>query len=399
MDGEKRKMNIKAKQPENISPLTRSVNKRARFWQFIIGHKKAYLIVSLALLIAIGVSSFGVHSIQPSYAFSSKCTLNIINGSVDITVPGNIETQPGINGMTLDVGDRVKTSPDSAALLTFFDGSTLTLQPNTDIEIEQLELDANQQTITIVLKQWTGNTWSHVVKMADLGSHYEIKTPSAVALVRGTQFLVEVDEIGATIVSTAEGLVSVSAQGTEIFLPVGQQTNVEPGTSPSDPTSIDISEYVKAQEKLLNGALHSQSNSFKDSINDNPDFNNKQKNSNDKQSQVTVKDSGSGKNNSIGNAGNQAVKSNQSQNNSQDNGNNNGNANGQNEDNGNNNGNANGQNEDNGNDNGNANGRNEDNGNNQNENDDNGRDKTVIPPTPTPTPPGKSDKDKPDKDI
>jgi hypothetical protein len=71
--------------------------------------------------------------------------------------------------------------------------------------------------------------------MVDSGSHYEIQTPSAVALVRGTRFLTEVSEAGETRVHTTEGLVSVTAQGGGVFVPAGEQTTVETGAAPSEP--------------------------------------------------------------------------------------------------------------------------------------------------------------------
>ena len=243
-------MNTGINKKESESPCNSPPTMKRRLRHGMPRFKKVLISVTLAVILIVGIvvgaSNFSSHS----YALASKCTLSILSGSVEVIIPGIIDTQPGTDGMTLDAGNRVKTSPDSAALLTFFDGSTLKLEPGTDIEIEQLERNDDQQTITIVLKQWTGETWSHVVKMADRGSHYEIKTPSAVALVRGTQFLTEVDEAGATKVLTTEGLVSVSAQGEEIFLPAGQQTTVEPGTPPSEPETVDISEYIKSQEKL-----------------------------------------------------------------------------------------------------------------------------------------------------
>ena len=243
---------------EKISRFANLIAMTRRLLQTITRFKKVIIPVSLVIVITIGIIVHAANISSPSYALTSKCTLSILTGSANVITAGNCNVQPGTDGMTLNAGDRVKSLPDSTALLTFFDGSTLALESDTDIEIEQLELGDNQQTITILLKQWTGKTWSHVVKMVDRGSHYEIKTPSAVALVRGTQFLTEVDEVGATKVLTVEGLVSVSAQGEEIFLPVGQQTEVDPGTPPSDPKPVDISEYVQTQTKIQNRIILSQ---------------------------------------------------------------------------------------------------------------------------------------------
>jgi hypothetical protein len=241
-------MNTGINKKESVSLFNGPLTMKRQLWQAMPRLKRVIISLTLAVVLIAGLGASVPNFLSRSYALTSKRTLSILNGSVEVIIPTINDTRPGTNGMILDAGDRVKTSPDSTALLTFFDGSTLKLEPGTDIEIEQLERNDDQHTITIVLKQWTGETWSHVVKMADF--HYEIKTPSAVALVRGTQFLTEVDEAGATRVLTAEGLVSVSAQGEEIFLPVGQQTTVEPGTPPSEPKTVDISEYIKSQEKL-----------------------------------------------------------------------------------------------------------------------------------------------------
>ena len=73
--------------------------------------------------------------------------------------------------------------------------------------------------------------------MADSGSQYEIKTPSATAVVRGTLFATEVDETGSTQVTITEGLVSVVAQEEEVYLTANQQSGVEAGSPPSQPVA------------------------------------------------------------------------------------------------------------------------------------------------------------------
>jgi hypothetical protein len=202
-------------------------------WQAIIGVKRIAVPVAIGLILII-VSAFGISNfISPAPALADGCTLSIISGNVEIsgTAAGS---QAGTNGMTLDVGTRVKTATDSSALLTFFDGSTVELKSDTDIEITQLE-SKDGESVTIVLKQWVGRTWSTVVKMADKGSRYQIDTPSAVALVRGTQFLVDVDDTGRTMAHTTRGLVSVFAEGEEVLVPPGQVTTVETSNPPSEP--------------------------------------------------------------------------------------------------------------------------------------------------------------------
>ena len=198
--------------------------------------RNAAVPITLALLL-ITVASFGAFNIlSPSPALASQCTLSILSGDVEVQEPGAGNWKQGTDGMTLAARMRIKTSAESHALLTFFEGSTIKLEPGTDIEIQRME-SGDEQATTIVLKQWMGRTWSRVIKMADPGSHYEIETPSANAIVRGTLFATEVGETGDTKVATTEGLVSVVAQDEEVFIPADQETQVAAGRTPSQPAA------------------------------------------------------------------------------------------------------------------------------------------------------------------
>lgn len=170
-------------------------------------------------------------------ALASRCTLSLLSGGAEIQLPGSDSWQTAADGMVLEAGTRVKTPPTSHVLLTFFEGSTIKLEPGADVEVQRVE-QADGQRTEIVLKQWLGKTWSRVVRKADPGSRYEIRTPSAYALVRGTLFETEVDEAGSTVVRTIEGLVSVGAQNEEIELAAGQEVGVTSGAPPSEPQPI-----------------------------------------------------------------------------------------------------------------------------------------------------------------
>ncbi len=213
----------------------------AAVWQglcrSIIGARKVAIPVALAVVVMLVASIGAFNLLSPTPALASQCTLSILSGSAEVQRAGEDAWKQGANGMTLASGDRVKTAPDSHAMLTFFEGSTVTLEANTDLQIEQVGY-SNEQSTTIVMKQWLGRTWSRVVRMADPGSHYRIDTPTASAIVRGTLFATEVDQAGGTGVATTEGIVSVVAQGEEVDLPANRQTHVEAGAGPSQPAAM-----------------------------------------------------------------------------------------------------------------------------------------------------------------
>jgi len=163
-------------------------NKLAMAWQSVpctfTPARKVAIPIALALLLTIGASFGAFNFLSPSPALNSQCTLSILNGSAEVQGPDSDNWEQGTDGMTLIAGTTIRTPLDSHALLTFFEGSTLKLDPGTDIEIQQAEYDDLQST-TIALKQWMGRTWSRIVIMTSPGSHYQIETPSASAIVRG----------------------------------------------------------------------------------------------------------------------------------------------------------------------------------------------------------------------
>ena len=203
----------------------------------LAGMKRTVIPVALTVSLILGAAIGGLRLMWAAPALASQCTLSVFSGSVEIQSPEETSWQQGTDGMTLAVGDRVRTAIKSGALLTFFEGSTIKLESETDVQIQQVER-AQDESVRITLKQWLGRTWSRVVKMAGTGSHYEIETPSATAVVRGTLFSTIVDEAGSTEVATTSGLVSVVAQGEEVYLPPSQKTEVQEGSAPSQPETV-----------------------------------------------------------------------------------------------------------------------------------------------------------------
>jgi hypothetical protein len=200
--------------------------------------------VAMSVILILGASFAGISSnltnpFSPPSVLASNCTLTILNGNILIRDNGSAAWENGADGMTLAAGSQVKTASESQALLTFFEGSTVRLGADTELEIEQANRVDNQYT-AIVLKQYLGQTWSIVVKLTDPRSKYEIHTPSAVAMVRGTQFVTTVNDDGNTQVQVNEGVVAVEGSGNEVSVPAGYNVQVENGESPSQPASNNI---------------------------------------------------------------------------------------------------------------------------------------------------------------
>ena len=232
-----------AKSGARMAKLNALVLHWQRLMSAVTNPKKAAIAVAAALLIALGGGIYAAAlpgASSPSSASAPDCALTIVTGTVEIQTAGSTIWQEGIDGMTLEDGTRVKTAPQSMAVLAFFEGSAIELEANTEVEIEQVEqVEQVKEAYTLILlKQWLGRTWSRVVELTHPSSRYEIQTPSACAMVRGTSFLTAVDDVGSTQVQVAEGLVIVAAQGEEASVPAGYEVGVQSGSAPSEPTSI-----------------------------------------------------------------------------------------------------------------------------------------------------------------
>jgi len=135
-------------------------------------------------------------------------------------------------GMSLEVGDSIKTGDDSSAMITFFDGSTIELEAGTEIEIASLDISTDTGSTTITLEQTIGNTISRVTKFLDPASRYEVETPTGVVAVRGSAVQVYVIEDGTTWITNLEGDIRAVAQGVELQVPEGRQCITRPGQPP-----------------------------------------------------------------------------------------------------------------------------------------------------------------------
>ncbi len=198
--------------------------------------RKVIAFVVAALLIG-GVVASLLMWLLPQPAYATSTTLSILSGEVQVQKVGSSTWATAEDNMVLEVGDRVKTGPDSYALLTFFEGSTMELEPNSEVVIE--ELTTTQEGSTVLrLKQQVGRTWNRVEKLVDPASRYEVDTPTGVAVARDTLFDVEVAADGTTNVRVIKDKVTVTAQQQEVTVEEGNETVVLPDNPPAQPTPI-----------------------------------------------------------------------------------------------------------------------------------------------------------------
>lgn len=134
----------------------------------------------------------------------------------------------GQGGMELEEGDSIRTGEDSSAEIAFSDGSTVELQPDTEVEITSLDLSCDTGAKTITLEHIIGATTSRVLNIVDPASSYEVETSSGTATVRGSILAFVVTGNGTAWVANQEGNIWTRAQGVEPQIPVKRKCILRP---------------------------------------------------------------------------------------------------------------------------------------------------------------------------
>jgi hypothetical protein len=188
----------------------------------------AAVIVALVVVPAILV-------ITQQRAGAAATILSILDGTVSVA-RGTAAFAAAADGDIVNTGDRVQTAQNSHAMVTFFDASTLEIEPATTVQIEDAS-SADGATL-IRISQTLGRTWASVQKLTRADSKFEIRTPTLIAAVRGTGFTTEVLADGTSTVRTTDGSVEVTGQGQSVVVLPGQTTTAAPNAPPTVPAPV-----------------------------------------------------------------------------------------------------------------------------------------------------------------
>lgn len=194
---------------------------------------RALLLLGLTTAFAL-VMTGAIALMFPTQALGSSSTLEVLDGAVAVSRDGNTFVM-GQDGDMLQEGDVIRTGDGAHAVLTFFDGSVIELEPNSEIRVETLQA-TSAGDLLMTMQQTIGRSWHVVSRTLSPDSKYEVRTPAATAAVRGTAFLVTVTAQGVANVQTTDGVVGMAGGGQEVLVPAGFQSNVPPGGVP-EPTT------------------------------------------------------------------------------------------------------------------------------------------------------------------
>jgi tetratricopeptide (TPR) repeat protein len=177
---------------------------------------------------------------------------NISKGSGAIYFKAKTEKKWVAAAVAMDVneGDRIKTGSDGRIELALQDDSRLTIGNNTEMEITRflLDKDNNKRSATIFLVK--GKLRTVVAKFAGR-TDMKVKTPTAVAGVKGTDFIV-MNEGKANILFGQEGNVEVKGKNKEsVALSPDTMTENTQGHTPIAPVKVEPNTPLADARKQL----------------------------------------------------------------------------------------------------------------------------------------------------
>ena len=119
-----------------------------------MGKLAVAMLITLVTLVALPVTS-------PAQT-GAAATLSVLAPPVERVAAGAAGTSAGVDGMNLAEGDRIKTGAAGLALITFLDGSTVTVLPDAEVTVKQTGSERGNSGIRMLIH--AGRVWARVVQ-------------------------------------------------------------------------------------------------------------------------------------------------------------------------------------------------------------------------------------------
>lgn len=192
----------------------------------------------LILITALSLSGF---------ASAEEVVLKAVQGTVTIRPVGSKKWVPAKIGRKIKQNEQVRTDGLSLARLDFASGATLIVKERSWFSIKQ---DKKGRIVAFRLGEFLIGLRKKVAGQTQL----RVRTPAAVAAVRGTVFWGKSDDQKTSEYACFKGSINVWGQGKNVILEPGMATSIKLGQPPVDPTPNNIpDDYVntfKIEESL-----------------------------------------------------------------------------------------------------------------------------------------------------
>jgi hypothetical protein len=185
-------------------------------------------------LIGLTLQLLALVAAPPTVAQQDRAVGQVVERSGAVNVLRQGVARALAPGDAVLVADLVVTGAGSRVTIEFADRALLTVGPRTQVDISQYVVRPDEGLFRGVLSLISG-----IVRVAffadDRDSALEVRTRTAVASVRSTEWIVDLTPAG-TAVLAIDGQVAVRGlAGGEVVLGPGEGTDVAPGAAPTAP--------------------------------------------------------------------------------------------------------------------------------------------------------------------
>lgn len=175
-----------------------------------------------------------------------------LKGLVEVIRSGSQTAEPASIGASLNVGDTITTGTDGGASILLRDESMVQLNKDSNFTLKEVEKKAGWLKMRKVGAKLKGNpslyqlnkgeAW---IRNKDKDSSFEVKTPTSVAGVRGTDLDIKVEQDGATTLTVMEGMVIAKNEFGSVDVAAGEQAVTKPGSAPVKKVLVSTEETVQ----------------------------------------------------------------------------------------------------------------------------------------------------------
>jgi hypothetical protein len=158
----------------------------------------------------------------------------VIMGELERRSPEEDRWQPADSGTSVFLDDSVRTGAEATGSIVFMDGSVSRLLPGSMVQYTGTSRGDVKRPLLVSLSR--GEVW-HVVEKG--GPTFTVRTPTAQAIVHGTEFGVALDpKLKKTTLRVKTGSVEFQAARTVAMVAAGMQSVALPGRAPGLPVPI-----------------------------------------------------------------------------------------------------------------------------------------------------------------
>ncbi|MDZ4661154.1 MAG: FecR family protein [Pseudomonadota bacterium] len=206
--------------------------------------------------VGILVTSLLVFSPMTAYADKIVGSFAVVKGKVTIKDKKGVANPAKVGGKVRE-SDTIAAEKDSRAKLVMVDKNELNISPETEIRLDKYTYEPEKNEKSVLINVFYGKVRSQVNQKYDgKESTFHVKTPAAVAGVRGTDFLAGFNaSTKESQFVTFKGLVEVGQSGpgnsivNSVSVAPGQSTTSVGNNPPAPPAAVPKSELANMEKE------------------------------------------------------------------------------------------------------------------------------------------------------